>query len=71
MSSALERVEDSPTYPVTIVEGVDGLNMLVTEPRRRRPPRQQHHTAPRGRRHLRRRQGRRDGRLHDSHASSR
>jgi len=32
MSSALERVEDSPTYPVTIVEGVDGLNMLVTDP---------------------------------------
>ena len=33
MSSALERVEDSPTYPVTIVEGLDGLNMLVTAPR--------------------------------------
>ena len=32
MSSALERVEDSPTYPVTIVEGLDGLNMLVTSP---------------------------------------
>jgi arabinogalactan oligomer/maltooligosaccharide transport system permease protein len=32
MSSALERVEDSPTYPVTIVEGIDGLNMLVTSP---------------------------------------
>ncbi len=32
MSSALERVEDSPTYPVTIVEGLDGLNMLVTGP---------------------------------------
>jgi arabinogalactan oligomer/maltooligosaccharide transport system permease protein len=32
MSSALERVEDSPTYPVTIVEGLDGLNMLVTDP---------------------------------------
>jgi arabinogalactan oligomer/maltooligosaccharide transport system permease protein len=32
MSSALERVEDSPTYPVTIVEGRDGLNMLVTDP---------------------------------------
>lgn len=32
MSSALERVEDSPTYPVTIVDGGGTLNMLVTDP---------------------------------------
>ncbi len=32
MSSALERVEDSPTFAVTIVDGGGTLNMLVTDP---------------------------------------
>lgn len=32
MSSARERVPDSPTYQVTIVENLEGLGMLVTDP---------------------------------------
>src|SRR5690554_2949764 len=32
MSSARERVPDSPTYKVTIVENLEGLGMLVTDP---------------------------------------
>ncbi|TQL45018.1 carbohydrate ABC transporter membrane protein 1 (CUT1 family) [Homoserinimonas aerilata] len=32
MSSARERVPDSPTYKVTIVENLEGLGMLVTAP---------------------------------------
>jgi arabinogalactan oligomer/maltooligosaccharide transport system permease protein len=32
MSSALERVEDSPTYAVTVLERAGQLNLLVTDP---------------------------------------
>src|SRR5690554_3597535 len=32
MSSALERVPDSPAYDVTVVEGLTGLGLLVTDP---------------------------------------
>lgn len=32
MSSALERVEDSPTFAVTVLEQGDTLNLLVTDP---------------------------------------
>ena len=32
MSSALERVPDSPAYGVTVVEGLTGLGLLVTDP---------------------------------------
>lgn len=32
MSSALERVPDSPTYGVTVVENIAGLGLLVTDP---------------------------------------
>ncbi|RZU66645.1 carbohydrate ABC transporter membrane protein 1 (CUT1 family) [Microterricola gilva] len=32
MSSALERVEDSPTYAVTVLERAGTLNLLVTDP---------------------------------------
>ncbi len=32
MSSARERVPDSPTYKVTIIENLEGLGMLVTDP---------------------------------------
>jgi arabinogalactan oligomer / maltooligosaccharide transport system permease protein len=32
MSSALERVEDSPTYPLTVVDRLGQLSMLVTDP---------------------------------------
>jgi arabinogalactan oligomer/maltooligosaccharide transport system permease protein len=32
MSSALERVEDSPTYPITVVDQAGTLGLLVTDP---------------------------------------
>ncbi len=32
MSSALQRVEDSPTYPLTVVDRLGELSMLVTDP---------------------------------------
>jgi arabinogalactan oligomer/maltooligosaccharide transport system permease protein len=32
MASALERVEDSPTYPVTVVDRLGELGLLVTDP---------------------------------------
>ena len=32
MASALERVEDSPTYPVTVVDQLGTLGLLVTDP---------------------------------------
>jgi len=32
MASALERVEDSPTYPVTVVDQFGELGLLVTDP---------------------------------------
>src|SRR5215207_4245183 len=32
MSSALERVEDSPTYPITVVDQGGTLGLLVTDP---------------------------------------
>ncbi|MET1018529.1 MAG: maltose ABC transporter permease, partial [Microterricola sp.] len=32
MSSALERVEDSPTFAVTVLERAGSLNLLVTDP---------------------------------------
>ena len=32
MSSALQRVEDSPTYPLTVVDRLGQLSMLVTDP---------------------------------------
>lgn len=32
MASSLERVEDSPTYPVTVVDSAGTLGLLVTDP---------------------------------------
>ena len=32
MASALQRVEDSPTFPVTVVDRLGQLGLLVTDP---------------------------------------
>ena len=69
MASSLQRVEDSPTYPVTVVDRLGTLGLLVTDPDGDAFVGTNDQPLDAGRRRVRRRQGRGGRRLDDAPAS--